>query len=62
MYKEIGFKLDAEEEFKSRSCVHMDCFRFVPFSLSFFLARTDGLVFLPDGSSVTRTFRKAVKV
>ncbi|GAA5902780.1 hypothetical protein JCM6882_004064 [Rhodosporidiobolus microsporus] len=29
MYKEIGFQKDAEEEFKSRSCVHMDCFRWV---------------------------------
>lgn len=27
MYKETGFKIDAENEFKSRSCVHMDCFR-----------------------------------
>ncbi|TNY23875.1 DNA polymerase epsilon catalytic subunit A [Rhodotorula diobovata] len=29
MYKEIGFAKDSEEEFKSRSCVHMDCFRWV---------------------------------
>ncbi|ORY88326.1 DNA polymerase epsilon catalytic subunit A [Leucosporidium creatinivorum] len=29
MYKETGFKIDAEDEFKSRSCVHMDCFRWV---------------------------------
>ncbi|GAA5871954.1 hypothetical protein JCM8547_006199 [Rhodosporidiobolus lusitaniae] len=29
MYREIGFAKDAEEEFKSRSCVHMDCFRWV---------------------------------
>lgn len=27
MYKETGFKIDQEDEFKSRSCVHMDCFR-----------------------------------
>jgi DNA polymerase epsilon subunit 1 len=27
MYKEIGFTKDSEDEFKSRSCVHMDCFR-----------------------------------
>lgn len=31
MYKEIGFRMDQEEEFKSRTCVHMDCFRSVPF-------------------------------
>lgn len=29
MYKEIGFAKDSEDEFKSRSCVHMDCFRYV---------------------------------
>ncbi|GAA5968501.1 hypothetical protein JCM11641_007661 [Rhodosporidiobolus odoratus] len=29
MYKEIGFAKDSEEEFKSRACVHMDCFRWV---------------------------------
>ncbi|GAA5932437.1 hypothetical protein JCM1841_000581 [Sporobolomyces salmonicolor] len=29
MYQEIGFIKDSEEEFKSRSCVHMDCFRWV---------------------------------
>ncbi|KAK4703165.1 DNA polymerase epsilon subunit 1, partial [Phenoliferia sp. Uapishka_3] len=29
MYKETGFKKDQEDEFKSRSCVHMDCFRWV---------------------------------
>ncbi|GAA6009169.1 hypothetical protein JCM11491_005778 [Sporobolomyces phaffii] len=29
MYQEIGFLKDQEEEFKSRSCVHMDCFRWV---------------------------------
>lgn len=27
MYAEIGFKRDNEEEFKSRTCAHMDCFR-----------------------------------
>lgn len=27
MYQEIGFKIDQENEFKSRSCAHMDCFR-----------------------------------
>ncbi|BGP19454.1 hypothetical protein JCM10213_006274 [Rhodosporidiobolus nylandii] len=29
MYKEIGFAKDSEDEFKSRACVHMDCFRWV---------------------------------
>ncbi|GEM10836.1 DNA polymerase epsilon catalytic subunit A [Rhodotorula toruloides] len=29
MYNEIGFAKDNEDEFKSRSCVHMDCFRWV---------------------------------
>jgi DNA polymerase elongation subunit (family B) len=33
MFNEIGFARDSEDEFKSRSCVHMDCFRYVPFSL-----------------------------
>lgn len=27
MFNEIGFARDSEDEFKSRSCVHMDCFR-----------------------------------
>lgn len=29
MYQEIGFKRDSEDEFKSRACIHMDCFRWV---------------------------------
>ncbi|KAG8873642.1 DNA polymerase epsilon catalytic subunit [Tulasnella sp. 332] len=29
MLEEIGFKRDNEDEFKSRSCIHMDCFRWV---------------------------------
>ncbi|KAG9000298.1 DNA polymerase epsilon catalytic subunit [Tulasnella sp. JGI-2019a] len=29
MFEEIGFKRDNEDEFKSRSCIHMDCFRWV---------------------------------
>ncbi|THH04963.1 hypothetical protein EW145_g5144 [Phellinidium pouzarii] len=29
MYLETGFAIDSEEEFKSRTCVHMDCFRWV---------------------------------
>lgn len=27
MLSEIGFERDSEDEYKSRSCVHMDCFR-----------------------------------
>lgn len=29
MFLEIGFAKDSEDEYKSRSCVHMDCFRWV---------------------------------
>ncbi|TFY56137.1 hypothetical protein EVG20_g9045 [Dentipellis fragilis] len=29
MYLETGFAIDQEEEFKSRTCAHMDCFRWV---------------------------------
>lgn len=29
MFLETGFQQDAEEEYKSRGCVHMDCFRWV---------------------------------
>ncbi|KAI0371958.1 hypothetical protein BV20DRAFT_964623 [Pilatotrama ljubarskyi] len=29
MFLEIGFAKDSEDEFKSRTCVHMDCFRWV---------------------------------
>lgn len=29
MFLETGFAIDSEEEFKSRTCVHMDCFRWV---------------------------------
>ncbi|KAJ2921503.1 hypothetical protein H1R20_g15588, partial [Candolleomyces eurysporus] len=29
MFLETGFAIDAEEEYKSRTCVHMDCFRWV---------------------------------
>lgn len=35
MYKETGFTKDQEEEFKSRSCAHMDCFRRVFLSFYF---------------------------
>ena len=29
MFLEIGFAKDSEDEYKSRSCAHMDCFRWV---------------------------------
>lgn len=29
MYQEIGFQKDSQGEFKSPSCIHMDCFRWV---------------------------------
>ena len=29
MYLETGFAIDSEDEFKSHTCVHMDCFRWV---------------------------------
>jgi DNA polymerase epsilon subunit 1 len=29
MFLETGFAIDSEDEFKSRCCVHMDCFRWV---------------------------------
>ncbi|THH26723.1 hypothetical protein EUX98_g7459 [Antrodiella citrinella] len=29
MFMETGFAIDQEEEYKSRTCVHMDCFRWV---------------------------------
>lgn len=29
MFLETGFTKDSEDEFKSRCCVHMDCFRWV---------------------------------
>ncbi|KAG8992881.1 DNA polymerase epsilon catalytic subunit, partial [Tulasnella sp. 427] len=29
MFLEIGFRKDSEDEYKSRSCAHMDCFRWV---------------------------------
>ncbi|KAI5118298.1 hypothetical protein M0805_003817 [Coniferiporia weirii] len=29
MFLETGFAIDSEEEYKSRTCVHMDCFRWV---------------------------------
>lgn len=32
LYLETGFQKDSEDEYKSRGCVHMDCFRLVAFS------------------------------
>ncbi|KAH9443000.1 hypothetical protein Pst134EB_027350 [Puccinia striiformis f. sp. tritici] len=29
MFKEIGFNPDSESEFRSRTCIHMDCFKWV---------------------------------
>lgn len=29
MFQETGFAKDSEDEYKSRTCVHMDCFRWV---------------------------------
>ena len=29
MFMEIGFAKDSEDEYKSRTCAHMDCFRWV---------------------------------
>lgn len=29
MFFETGFAKDSEDEYKSRTCVHMDCFRWV---------------------------------
>ena len=29
MFQEIGFAKDSEDEYKCRTCVHMDCFRWV---------------------------------
>ena len=29
MYLETGFAKDSEDEYKSNTCVHMDCFRWV---------------------------------
>jgi DNA polymerase epsilon subunit 1 len=29
MFEETGFSRDREDEYKSRTCVHMDCFRWV---------------------------------
>lgn len=39
MYEEIGFKPDIEDEYKSRSTMHMDCFRYVLFFSSKFAVR-----------------------
>lgn len=46
MRKEIGFSRDNEDEFKSRTCIHMDCFRSVRF-LESLTARTRRLMVSP---------------
>lgn len=48
MYAETGFKRDNEDEFKSRSCAHMDCFRWV---------KRDS--YLPQGSQGLKAVTKA---
>lgn len=48
MYAEIGFARDSEDEFKSKACVHMDCFRWVSESFPSLLGllHSDGAPFL----------------
>ncbi|KAG8844249.1 DNA polymerase epsilon catalytic subunit, partial [Serendipita sp. 411] len=48
MYLETGFAKDSENEFKSRSCIHMDCFRWV---------KRDS--YLPQGSQGLKAVTKA---
>ena len=48
MYLETGFAKDSEEEFKSRQCIHMDCFRWV---------KRDS--YLPQGSQGLKAVTKA---
>jgi len=64
MYKEIGFTKDAEDEFKSRSCVHMDCFRCAPSHFDLVAVLEPKLTWvraLAGGSSATRTSRRAAR-
>jgi DNA polymerase elongation subunit (family B) len=60
MYTETGFKRDKEDEFKSRSCAHMDCFRYV--GVRYLCVEIAEEIFLTDGSSEIRTSPKVVKV
>lgn len=48
MYLETGFAKDSEDEFKSRQCIHMDCFRWV---------KRDS--YLPQGSQGLKAVTKA---
>jgi DNA polymerase epsilon subunit 1 len=48
MFLETGFAKDSEDEFKSRSCIHMDCFRWV---------KRDS--YLPQGSQGLKAVTKA---
>ncbi|KAG6837398.1 hypothetical protein H0H93_010016 [Arthromyces matolae] len=48
MFMETGFAKDSEEEYKSRTCVHMDCFRWV---------KRDS--YLPQGSQGLKAVTKA---
>lgn len=48
MYLETGFAKDSENEFKSRNCIHMDCFRWV---------KRDS--YLPQGSQGLKAVTKA---
>ncbi|KAK4686206.1 DNA polymerase epsilon subunit 1, partial [Tremellales sp. Uapishka_1] len=48
MYEEIGFRPDNEMEYKSRTCMHMDCFRWV---------KRDS--YLPQGSQGLKAVTKA---
>lgn len=68
MMHEIGFAKDQEEEYKSRACIHMDCFRWgvwsplAPHLSPPRLILDDVLLLSSDGSSATPTCLKAVKV
>lgn len=53
LLKETGFAIDNEGEFKSRSCIHMDCFRCAHRPLA--------ALTVAAGSSATRTCRRAVR-
>ncbi|CAG8725022.1 1063_t:CDS:2, partial [Acaulospora colombiana] len=48
MFLETGFSKDSEDEFKSRNCIHMDCFRWV---------KRDS--YLPQGSQGLKAVTKA---
>lgn len=56
LYAETGFQRDNEDEYKSATCSHMDCFRWVYLSSESFYSR------LKDGSNVIHIFHKVVTV